>query len=121
MKVASLRIKPLPKKASSLDVGNVSKVLEKAVHSPLVKFLDQHNISFEIQSGFRGHFSTDTCLLHLFDFIKDKMAKDLYTGMIILDLQKDFNTVDHELLCKKLKGTMYLYKKFWMVQIVFIK
>lgn len=111
MKVASLRIKPLPKKASSLDVGNVSKV----------KFLDQHNISFEIQSGFRGHFSTDTCLLHLFDFIKDKMAKDLYTGMIMLDLQKAFDTVDHELLCKKLKGTMYLYKKFWMVQIVFIK
>lgn len=68
MKVASLRIKPLPKKASSLDVGNVSKVLEKAVHSQLVKCLDQHKALFEFKSGFRGHFFTDTCLIHLFNF-----------------------------------------------------
>ena len=50
----------------------------------------------------RGNFSTDTCLIHLTDHIKKNTSKGLYTGMIMLDLQKAFDTVDHEILCQKL-------------------
>lgn len=32
-----------------------------------------------------------------------KNAKGLYTGMILLDLQKAFDTGDHQILCNKLK------------------
>ena len=69
MKIA--RVKPLYKKNSSLEAGNyrpvsilsiVSKILERAVHSQLVKYLDQNNILYEFQSGFRSRYSTDTCL-----------------------------------------------------------
>ena len=64
------RVKPLHKKNSTLEAGNyrpvsilsvVSKILEKAVHSQLVKFLEQNNILFDFQSGFRSRFSTETC------------------------------------------------------------
>ena len=47
-------------------------------------------------------FSTDTCLIHLLDYIRDNNSKGLFTGMIMLDLQKAFDTVDHEILCNKL-------------------
>ena len=47
---------------------------------------------------------TDTFLIHLLDYIKGNNAKGLYTGMIMLDLQKAFDTVDHSIICKKIEG-----------------
>ena len=106
------RVKPLFKKNSNLDVSNyrpvsilsvVSKILEKSVYSQLEKFLIDNNLLYELQSGFRNSYSTDTCLIHLMDHIRNNSAKGLYTGMIMIDLQKAFDTVDHQILCKKLE------------------
>ena len=111
MKIA--RVKPLYKKNSSLEAGNyrpvsilsiVSKILEKYVHSQFVNYLDHNNILYEFQSGFRSRYSTDTCLIHLFDYLKGNTSKGLFTGMLLLDLQKAFDTVDHEILCNKLQA-----------------
>ena len=80
----------------------VSKILEKSIYCQLKEFLQYNNMLYEFQSGFRSKFSTDTCLIHLLDQIRDNNSKGLYTGMIMLDLQKAFDTVDHQILCSKL-------------------
>lgn len=82
----------------------VSKILEKAVYVQLEGYLVNNNLLYEFQSGFRSKFSTDTCLSYLTDFIKHETSKGLYTGMIMLDLQKAFDTVDHLILCEKLRA-----------------
>ena len=54
------------------------------------------------QSGFRALHSTITCLLKCTDDCFNGIDKGLLTGMIFIDLNKAFDTVDHEILCKNL-------------------
>ena len=105
-------VKPLYKKGSKLEVGNyrpvsllciISKILEKAVYVQLEKYLIDNNLLYEYQSGFRKSYSTDTCLINLMDTIKMKKSQGLYAEMVLLDLQKVFDTVDHNILCEKLE------------------
>ena len=101
------RVVPLFKKHKRSEVGNyrpvnvlsvVSKILRRAVYTQLEEYLVKKKLLFDFQSGFRSNFSTDSCLTYLTDYIL------LYTGMLMLDLQKAFDTVNHDILCKKLKA-----------------
>ena len=109
LKVA--RVVPLYKKKSKTNIENyrpiymlsiISKVFEKVVFNQLNNFLTEHKLLYKFQSDFRSSYSTDTCLIHLTDYIKHECDNGNYTGMVLLDLQKAFDTVDHAILSKKL-------------------
>ena len=51
--------------------------------------------------NFRSNYSTDTCLVYLTDYIKEHFNQ---TGMVLLDLQKAFDTVDHGILLNTLQA-----------------
>ena len=55
------------------------------------------------QSGFHANFSTDSCLVQLTDFILRGMDKGFHTGMILVDLQKANDTLDHTVLLQKME------------------
>ena len=44
------------------------------------------------------NFSTDSCLSYLNNKIVTGFESGLYTGMILIDLQKEFDTIDDEIL-----------------------
>ena len=70
---------------------------------PKLGFLDENKILYTYQSGFRKHYSTDTCLSYLTDRLRNGFEKGLLTGMILIDLQKAFDTIDHSILFEKMK------------------
>ena len=107
------KVVPLYKKGSKLDPGNyrpvsilcvLSKVLERAVHSQLGEYLERRGLIFDHQSGFRGGYSTDSCLIGLTDYIRGEIGKGNLVGMVLIDLQKAFNTVDHGIFLDKLRA-----------------
>ena len=79
-----------------------SKIFEKVVHIQTEKFLNDNKILFVNQSGFRPRHSTETCLTHLTDSILEGCDKGLHTGMILIDLQKAFDTINYEILLEKM-------------------
>lgn len=105
------RIVPLHKKNCKTEVGNyrpvsilpvISKVLERVVYNQFETYLSDHSLLYQFQSGFRAGYSTDSCLIHLTDYIRLQVDGGKYAGMVLLDLQKAFDTVNHDILLMKL-------------------
>ena len=63
-----------------------------------------NDLFYDLQSGFRKSYSTDTCLINLTDHIKDEIDNGNLCGMAMLDLQKAFDTVNYDILLFKLKA-----------------
>ena len=80
----------------------LSKIIERIIHNQTQEFLDKNNILYKYQSGFRKHHSTDTCLSYLTDEVKIGFEEGLLTGMVLIDLQKTFDTIDHSILLEKM-------------------
>ena len=67
-----------------------------------MEYLTDNKILYRYQSGFRKNHSTDTCLSYLTDKILTGFDSGLLTGMILIDLQKAFDTINHDILLKKM-------------------
>lgn len=86
-----------------ISVLNVlSKVLEKIVYQQLVDYLEENNLLYQNQYGFRKNKCTQDAVLHLHDHIRNNMNKKNCTGALYIDLRKAFDTVSHSCLLTKL-------------------
>ena len=80
----------------------ISKVSEKFIHSQTSTFLNSRNLLHSYQSGFHKNHSTDNCLSFLNDKILEGFDQGLVTGMILIDLRKAFDIIDHGILLQAL-------------------
>ena len=81
----------------------VSKLIEKAIQAQTQEDLDKNGSLYKYQSGFRSNFSTDFCLAQFTNFVLIRMGKGFHTGMILADLQKAFEILDHTVLLQKME------------------
>ena len=103
---------PIHKGGSTEEINNYrpisllsvfDKILEKLMHKRLYEFLQEHNIFFRNQFGFRKNNSTTFALLEITEKIKETIDNKKYGCGIFIDLRKAFDTVNHEILLKKLE------------------
>ena len=82
---------------------NFSKILEKVVFNRLTNFLSKNDILYEQQYGFRENYSTELALVDLTDRIAPAMDNKKVTVGVFIDLSKAFDTLNHEILMRKLQ------------------
>ena len=121
------KLKPLYKKDTKTDPKNfrpisllpiVSKIIRKVIHFQTTNYLTENNVLCRYQSGFHKNHSTGTSLAYLTD--KD-FNFGLLTGMILIDLQKAFDTINHDILLKKMSALRFSDCSINLVSIVSFK
>ena len=80
-----------------------SKLIERLMYQHLFKFLEVHNILHNYQFGFRASHSVNHALISLTESIKHSLDNKKFGYGIFLDLQKAFDTINHQILLEKLK------------------
>ena len=82
---------------------HIAKLLEKRVQSQLISYLQEHSLITCAQSAFLKGNSTQTSLHKMFDDLLSNINDGCMNGVCFFDLAKCFDTIDHELLVKKLE------------------
>ena len=67
-----------------------------------MEYLTDNKILYKYQSGFRKNHSTDTSLSYFTNKIMTGFDPGILTGMILIDFQKAFDTINHDILLKKM-------------------
>ena len=84
-------------------LSNIRKIIEKIVHDRLYIYLENNNIFYKYQFGFRANHSTNHTLTEITEQIRNACDKGLDTCRVYLDFQKAFDTVNQNILLAKLK------------------
>ena len=106
------KVIPIHKEGPTDDINNYrpisllsifDKIIEKAMHKRLYSFLEQHNILYKNQFGFRKNNSTTYALIDLTEQIKNSLDSKKHCSGVFIDIRKAFDTVNHSILLSKLK------------------
>ena len=80
----------------------IGKLFEKLLAKRLINFLVKYDLFSKHQFGFRAKFSTEYAATDLYEKLLHNLDQGLNSCTIFLDLAKAFDSVNHEILIRKL-------------------
>jgi hypothetical protein len=81
----------------------ISKLIEKHISRHMYQYLAKYNLLHDAQSGFRPNHSCQTDLVNIVDKLIEEMNNENVNVVILLDLKKAFDVVDHDIMAKNLE------------------
>ena len=79
-----------------------SKVLERCIFAQVIDYLESNRLLHPSHHGFRSGHSTLSALVQMFDTWVEAFEDEEVTAVIMLDMSAAFDTVDHDILLKKM-------------------
>ena len=80
-----------------------SKILEKLIYIRIINHLKQYNILTFHQFGFREHRSIEQAVFSLISNVLAAMNQHQIAGGMFCELHKAFDSVNHQILLKKIQ------------------
>jgi hypothetical protein len=81
----------------------ISKLIERHISRHMYQYLAKYNLLHDAQSGFRSNHSCQTALINIIDKWIEEMNNGNVNVVILLDLKKAFDVVDHDIMSKNLE------------------
>ena len=91
----------------------VSNVFERLMHDQITTYVDAY-LSKHL-CGYRKGFNTQTALLSLIEKWKSISDKKGFSGAVLMDFSKAFDTINHELLIAKLDAYGFSKKSLELI------
>ena len=82
-------------------------MFERLIAKRLTNFFDKYDIITKQQFGFLKKHSTEHAIIDLKEFILKRLENKEIAAVLFLDLQKAFDTVNHDILLKKTLSLRY--------------
>ena len=80
----------------------VSYIYEKVVAQQVLAYLNSRDLLPKFQSGFRRFHSTESAILRVLSDVYTAAEGDMVSLLALLDVSAAFDTIDHEILMKRL-------------------
>ena len=105
-------VTPIPKEGDDEVPNNnrpisllpvLSKVCERVAHNQFSSYLLSRDHLSCKQSGNKQWHSTETSLIHTTDIILSAIDKKKLTAVVLLDMSKAFDSINHQILLEKLQ------------------